>query len=576
MSIRKFRKNMKPIVWMITIFFLVTLVVGYGSSYFSNRGNKKEIAFKLNGEDVSDISVQRAIREMENSLNMNLGVALDKDFIGTLAFNDLVNENILLESSKEFKIKVSNSDINKALDSTRAKFPTKNDFKRYISTLGFTTDMYKQELEKRLMLNAVIDKIVSNVNVTDGEIKDVYTANILTTFNGKSFDEVKDEIRNELLNQKKIEKLTEFINEKRNTMNLEILKEEYTKYRDKVEQTVEGFNITTLDIDKKALNNLAMTNGDLATAIKYAKAELEYDAKILNKIKDGVKINKNLPLIFQLNDAMKQKMELLSKEINPTPEELKAFFEENKEGYDIKKSAVANIALYNMLPSEEDKKVAYKKAEEILAKVTPENFSEMAKEYSQGPSKDNGGSLGTFGKGQMVKQFEDAVFEAEVGKVYPKIVETQFGYHIIYVSKKDGDKVTASHILIVPEPSEKTIKAAKELVDKAVVDLNNKTIKFDDLKKDKRYVVFENVEDITEEGYISKMGYSPELVADIFKAELNKAQDVIIKNIPIIYEKLEQTEPKEANYEEIQDIVKKNYIDFKVQEKIKEIESTIK
>jgi parvulin-like peptidyl-prolyl isomerase len=59
-----------------------------------------------------------------------------------------------------------------------------------------------------------------------------------------------------------------------------------------------------------------------------------------------------------------------------------------------------------------------------------EQFSKIAKDVSFCPSKKRGGDLGTFGRGQMVKEFENAAFALEKGQI-SGIVKTQFGYHII-------------------------------------------------------------------------------------------------------------------------------------------------
>lgn len=63
------------------------------------------------------------------------------------------------------------------------------------------------------------------------------------------------------------------------------------------------------------------------------------------------------------------------------------------------------------------------------------SFEELAKKYSKCPSGANGGDLGYFRRGQMVKEFEDAAFDTEINKVSEPI-KTQFGYHLIKVYDK--------------------------------------------------------------------------------------------------------------------------------------------
>ena len=64
-----------------------------------------------------------------------------------------------------------------------------------------------------------------------------------------------------------------------------------------------------------------------------------------------------------------------------------------------------------------------------------EDFQYYAQKYSECPSGRQGGSLGCFGKGQMVKSFEDAAFNGNTDEVIGP-VRTQFGYHLIWVTKK--------------------------------------------------------------------------------------------------------------------------------------------
>jgi len=64
-----------------------------------------------------------------------------------------------------------------------------------------------------------------------------------------------------------------------------------------------------------------------------------------------------------------------------------------------------------------------------------ENFADIAREHSSCPSGQQGGDLGEFRPGQMVKEFDQVVFSAELGKVHGP-VQTQFGYHLIEITQR--------------------------------------------------------------------------------------------------------------------------------------------
>lgn len=129
------------------------------------------------------------------------------------------------------------------------------------------------------------------------------------------------------------------------------------------------------------------------------------------------------------------------KKITATDEELKKFYDENTQSY--KKVTVKHVLFMTIDPNtnqplpQDKQDDAKKKGEDILAKVKAgSDIAALAKQYSEdGGSKDNGGEY-TFGKGEMVKEFEDWSFNAKVGDV--GLVQTQYGYHVIRLEKVSG------------------------------------------------------------------------------------------------------------------------------------------
>lgn len=95
------------------------------------------------------------------------------------------------------------------------------------------------------------------------------------------------------------------------------------------------------------------------------------------------------------------------------------------------------------------KEQAYDKIKKLKERATPQNFADLVKQNSTEPgAKDRAGDLGWFGKGMMVKPFEDAVFEQKAGTI-SYVVETQFGYHLIYKqAERPIAEYKVSHILV--------------------------------------------------------------------------------------------------------------------------------
>ncbi len=147
----------------------------------------------------------------------------------------------------------------------------------------------------------------------------------------------------------------------------------------------------------------------------------EYNAEFkaqLQKVKEDMLVN------FAMGKALES--------VKPaTDDEVKKFFEENKERFQKGESVNASHILVD---SEE-------KATELLEKINAGeiSFEDAARAESSCPSKENGGNLGEFTRGQMVKEFDEAVFAMEVGEIRGP-VKTQFGFHLIKLCAKNEAK----------------------------------------------------------------------------------------------------------------------------------------
>jgi peptidyl-prolyl cis-trans isomerase SurA len=108
-------------------------------------------------------------------------------------------------------------------------------------------------------------------------------------------------------------------------------------------------------------------------------------------------------------------------------------------------------------------------------------FSTLAVFYSQDTeSARRGGELNAFGRGEMVPEFSAVAFNlTEPGRV-SKIVETEFGYHIIQLIEKRGDRVRARHILRKPEVPAESMNASLMRLDSIANDIRNGKISFND------------------------------------------------------------------------------------------------
>ena len=159
--------------------------------------------------------------------------------------------------------------------------------------------------------------------------------------------------------------------------------------------------------------------------------------------KEMAEIEKNVLKQYVINQILTS--------VQVTDDEKRTFFEANKANFSNPPTANAKHILVD---TEE-------KANEILAQIKAGEvtFEDAARAHSTCPSKDQGGDLGTFGRGQMVPEFEAATFAMEVGDISDP-VKTQFGYHIIKLEAKNEESIPTYEE--VADKVEKTLMFQKQ------------------------------------------------------------------------------------------------------------------
>lgn len=188
---------------------------------------------------------------------------------------------------------------------------------------------------------------------------------------------------------------------------------------------------------------------------QYAVSADEFRNKVKIKPEAVEAYYKEHPKEFEAPEQVRVQYVLLSRDLlakreTVSPEEVKAIYDQSYG------------ARYK------EREAARAKIDKILAEVrkNPDSFAEIAKKESQDPgSAPQGGDLGYFGRGSMVKPFEDEAFKLKVGEISP-VIQSDFGYHIIKLTgirkgKGGAEERRASHILIKAPQGAKSFEEAK-------------------------------------------------------------------------------------------------------------------
>ena len=199
---------------------------------------------------------------------------------------------------------------------------------------------------------------------------------------------------------------------------------------------VDDFVFRTLLNREVVVKKVTANEKEIAAVMEEMKSQLPAGVTMDELMKknqiDIAKMRDEIGMNIKINKLIEQ---ALGGKVKITDKETTDFYEKNKDKFTKPETVHARHILVTRVPEDTEKNLTDKKAKaEDLRKKLLEgaDFADLAAKNSDCPSKQAGGDLGTFARGQMVKPFEDAAFSQEKNAIGP-VVETDFGFHIIQV-----------------------------------------------------------------------------------------------------------------------------------------------
>jgi ppiC-type peptidyl-prolyl cis-trans isomerase len=539
---------------MFGIAMLITGILFLKNNIFEASKGNREVIATINGTKIYRDDFEREAYSLKSQLNeinqqkmqqlAQAGVNTENiknvpdDIINQYVLQLLINKEILLSSAKNLGIRVSGSTVNKEFKAYQKQSKLgKDEFSQYLRSVGYNVTSFKKMIKDQKTVDKMREKLFADDKVTDEEVKKAYERNKYTqAFENQEFDDVKEQIKENMKQDKDIMILNSFIAKAKQKAKIEFKDEEFKKMYANITAVVAQngeYKYTNADVNEQIINAVSQTqegySPKMVNDLKgMLKTNLNKFIQIANKAKAaGIKADADLVGVDQLRDYSQKYYNYLIDTYKPDNAALQARFDSKRDSYNTQNSIGGYVIGEEYQAGENDFAVAKKQAEEIMKTTNKDNFAEKAREFSKDPgSAKNGGSLGeTADLSKLVPEFANAVKNGKAGDIVGPI-KTQFGYHIIYIQSKDPKNenvAKVSHILITPTISE----ASKQKVIKKIQDLKaeiqSKKVTWSTVEKQDKYnfSVKERFKKLVKTDAIPGIGINKELMDQIFALQVN-------------------------------------------------------
>lgn len=251
----------------------------------------------------------------------------------------------------------------------------------------------------------------------------------------------------------------------------------------------EQLAVQKLFLHQAAIDSIEVTESEISSEtesrIEYMISQIgsrekleEYRKQSMSQIRQSMHDDLRDQLMIQ---RMKQH---LVKDIQVTPAEVRRYFKDLSQDSIPFVPTEVEVQIIAQTPKVTQEEINHVKDQlrDYTDRVTrgETTFQTLARLYSQDGSARNGGELGYTGRAGWVPEFSNVAFNLSDPKKISKIVETEYGFHIIQLIDKRGDKVNVRHILLKPEVSDSAINASIARLDSIAADIREGKFTFEE------------------------------------------------------------------------------------------------
>lgn len=476
----------------------------------------------INGEDITYQEYSNLVERARQNQEKATGQSIDEtqmDYFRDQVWDALVTQKLMEEKVKEFGIVVTDEEIKEQLLGPNPPAMLRQQFTD--STGNFNRQLYEQALRdprNKDIVIAVEEQI--RQQLTQQKLQNHIFASITV-----SEEEAKDKFIQQFVKMK-----ADFIQLDVNTIPQEEIKINDADLKKYYDEHLENYKIEPSRKLKYVLFLRQPSRGDSVSVSKNLEA-------IVTKLKTDTASFKTYVDIYSEQPYKKDTVS-----ITTLPDQVKdVLTKSNKgdvvgplssfEGYTVyryvdkvKSKSETIRASHILIRKTDNDKADLQKANEIYNEISKgADFAATARSKSQDGSASSGGDLGWFGKGRMVKEFEDACYSGKVG-VVQKPIKTVFGYHIIKVTGKSNEDFVVEKIVNKVSVSATTIdKLFQDATDFAYIAAENG---FESEAKLLKYNVMETPPFTEESQSIPGVGISTALVKWSFESGVGDVSEV--------------------------------------------------